>query len=97
MEEDLRAIKSRAVQGTLQQFYTEVSARAAAAGYEIEIAGNTVTFFRIRKEGGFLGIGTRTVREPVLKITRKQKEIIVAEEPRDEAFVQELARMLKYH
>ena len=97
MEEELRRIKNWASHGTLRQFYTEVSAKVSGQGYEVELEGDTLTCYRIRKVGGFLGIGAKRVREPVLKVIRKEEEIIVPEDSADEEFVHFLASSLKQH
>ncbi len=97
MEDDLRTIQSWASHGTIRQFYAEVSAKMAQEGYEVELEGDSLTCYRVRKEGGFLGIGKRQVKELMLKIIRKGEEIIIPEESADKEFVKELASSLRVH
>ena len=97
MEEELQKIKRWSSRGTLRQFYTEVSAKASTKGYKAELDGSTITFYRTRKEGGFLGIGARTIKEPVLKIIRHDDTVEIPEDSIDEAFVRELAGSLRQH
>jgi len=97
MEDELQKIKNWSTRGTLRQFYTEASAKASAKGYKSELTGNTITFYRTHKEGGFLGIGARTIKEPVLKIIRHDDTVEIPEDSVDEEFVKELAGSLKQH
>ena len=97
MEEELQSIRNWISHGTLRQFYADVSVRIAEAGYEAEVEGNTLTCYRVRKEGGFLGIGARKIRETVLQIIRKDDTIEIPETSIDEEFVRDLAGMLKQH
>ena len=70
MDEKTRKVLAWATHGTPKQFYTEVSAKTSSHGYLTELKGDTLTCYRIRKEGGFLGIGARKIKEPVLRVTR---------------------------
>ena len=56
-----------------------------------------MTFLEVRKEGGFLGIGSRTVAKPLLRLTKEEGRVVVAQESLDETFLHELARMLSPH
>jgi hypothetical protein len=97
MEAELQKIKRWSSHGTLRQFYAEVSAKALTKGYRTELDGNTITFYRTRKEGGLLGIGARTIKEPVLRIIRHDDTVEIPEDIVDEKFVRELADSLKQH
>ena len=97
MDEELQKIKRWSSRGTIRQFYAEASAKASAAGYRSELDGDTITFYRTRKEGGFLGIGGHTVKEPVLTIIRHNDSVEIPGDTVDEAFVQELASNLQQH
>lgn len=97
MEDTLHKIQVWASHGTLRQFLYEVSAKIAAHGYQAALEGDTLTCFKVRKEGGFLGIGARKVREPVFKLTRKGEEIEIDPNAIDEEFVTLLASLLKQH
>lgn len=97
MEEELQKIKNWSTRGTIRQFYAEVSAKAEAAGARTELDGNTVTFYRVRKEGGFLGIGGRTVKEPVLKIIRQDDTVDIPEDSVDQEFLHQFAQSLRAH
>jgi len=97
VEDELQKLKRWSSRGTLSQFYAEVSARASSAGVESELDGNTITFYRAHKEGGFLGIGGRTIKEPVLQIIRHDDSVEIPDDSIDEEFVLELAKSLRDH
>ncbi|MBA7703241.1 hypothetical protein ES703_112023 [subsurface metagenome] len=97
MEEELRTIRSWASHGTLRQFRTEMSAKVAADGYGVTLEGDTLTVYRIRKEGGFLGIGARKIEEPVLVVIGEGANMRIPEESADEEFLALLAPKLKQH
>ena len=97
MEEALRKIRIWASHGTPRQFYSEVLAKASGEGYEVEFEGNTLTCFKMRKEGGFLGIGARKIKDTVLQVTFNGEEIEVSAETVDEEFVNLLASKLAQH
>jgi len=97
MEEELRTIRSWASHGTLRQFRTEISGKVAADGYRVQLQGDTLTVYRIRKEGGFLGIGARKIEEPVLVVIGEGAGMRIPQESADEEFVGLLASKLKQH
>ncbi len=84
--------------GTPRQFYLEIVSKIDGTEYEAELEDDVVTCHRVRQEGGFLGIGGETVREPVLKVVfPEEEEPEVPEEPRDEEFIEFLAGELTQH
>jgi hypothetical protein len=84
--------------GTMRQFYLEVQAQLADEKHvAAEMEDDTLVFYRITKQGGFLGIGGKTVREPLLEVSKRANEIVVSKEPRDEAFLLTLAERLEPH
>jgi hypothetical protein len=84
--------------GTLHQFYNEMNARLAEdETYCVDLEDDAVVFSRIRHAGGFLGIGVRTVKEPVLEIHKKDGVVAVRDEPQDTDFVLMLATHLEEH
>ena len=94
----LQKIMTWAGMGTPRQFYLEVVSKVAEADYEAELEGDTLTCYRVEKEGGFLGIGGSTTREPVLKVIMPEEgDVEVPEEPRDEEFIEFLAGQLTQH
>ena len=97
MEEELRTIRSWASHGTLRQFRTEISGKVAADGYRVQLQGDTLTVYRIRKEGGFLGIGARKIEESVLVVIGEGAGMRIPEESANEEFVRLLASKLKQH
>ena len=97
MEEQLHRIQTWASHGTLRQFRTDIVGRLADQGYEAVIEGNALVCYRIPQKTGFLGIGKRTRKEPVLRIVQVGGETSLAEEPRDETFVALLAKSLEQH
>ena len=67
----------------------------APHGYVAQLEGDTLTWCRVRKQGGFLGMGKREVGEPVLLITRRGDRFEVPAESADAEFVALLASKLK--
>ncbi len=98
MEEHLNKIRTWIRRGNLKQFSTQIAARLAAQNYTVELAGDTVTFYRqSTKRGGVMGMGKKQVREPVLVITQKGSAIDIPEETADPQFLEFLAGQLKEH
>lgn len=97
MEDELRKVRNWASHGTLKQFYAEIAAKVSQQGYVVELEGNTITCYKIRKEGGFLGIGRRVIKEPVLKAIQEGNEVRIPEESANPEFVHVLAGLLKQH
>lgn len=98
MDQDkLQQIINWVNRGTLQQFKIEVDARLTGTNYESEIDKSTLTFYEVRKEGGFLGIGGKTVREPVFQLTADEDMVEVDESMADAEFVETLTHSLSEH
>jgi len=97
MEDALHTVRSWASHGTLRQFHTEISAKVGPEGYEVEIEGDTLICYKVRKEGGFLGIGARKIKETVLKVIGEGADLQMPEDSADEEFVLLLASKLKQH
>jgi len=94
----LHKISSWANRGNLRQFYTEMSAKFTKdANHEVVLEGDTLTFFALRKEGGFLGFGGHRSREPVLRLVQVSGRAVVGNEYVDEEFAVELANSLTQH
>jgi len=91
MEEYLATIAGWFVKGTLTQFQIAFKHYLASEGYAVERQGDALLFYRIRKEGGFLGIGRKTLKEPVMKIIEGEEGVQIPPKPLDEEFVQRLA------
>ena len=84
METELQQIAAWARNGTLGQFCTKVSARIGENGYQAELEGDTLTFCRIGKQGGLLGIGGRRTSECVMQITCTDDQMLIPDEFLDE-------------
>ena len=97
MDEPLGKIVRWANRGNLQQFYSELIARLAPHGYEALMENDTITCYRVEKNGGFLGIGARTERTPVLVLRKVEALVEPDDHPRDEAFLTVLAGLLQDH
>ncbi len=98
MEEDLRKIRVWASHGTMRQFAAEVAARLSGlSGYKSELDGDTLTVFRIQKIGGFLGIGARKERQPVLRIIKEGSSVAIPEDSIDPEFISQFGEVLKQH
>ncbi len=84
VDEALVYITSWANRGNMKQFYTVVSARLSTDNeHDVEFDGDTVTFYNVRKEGGILGIGAETVREPALRLVQKGEMARISDDPMD--------------
>lgn len=97
MEEILDRIATWASHGTLAQFRTEVDGYLKAQGYESEVQGEELLIYRARKKGGFLGIGAKTIKEPLMRISRAGGTVHVLPEPLDEELVHYLNSILRQH
>jgi hypothetical protein len=97
-EEALLRINSYANRGTFRQFYTEMSAKMnQQKDIDVVLEGNTMTFCRLSKEGGIFGIGAKTIRQPVLELSREGTDVHVNEETMDMDFLLRLAALLRPH
>ena len=97
MEDALHKIQTWAGHGTVRQFLAEISGKIAGGGYEVAIDGEALVCSRVRKEGGFLGIGAKKISEPVLRIEYEDGLAKVASEPVDAEFVSYLSGLLGDH
>jgi hypothetical protein len=99
MEDQLLEMRHWATRGTVRQFFAELSARVSTnPEYQCEMTDEeSIACYRIRKEGGFLGIGAKTVREPVLEIYRHGEEVTIPEETADAEFLSWLMEQLQPH
>lgn len=97
MEEILERIAIWASHGTLAQFRTEIDGYLKRGGYDSELQDDELLFYRPRKKGGLLGIGAKTIKEPMMKISRAEGKVRVLPEPLDEEFAQYLNSCLRQH
>ena len=97
MEQELLKLRRWMSHGTPRQFYTEIAYKIASEGYKAEIEGETVTCYRVKKQGGFLGIGGKKVTSPVLVVTRRDEEVDIDAKNADPEFVSLLTELLKAH
>ena len=97
MEEKLQKIQAWASHGSLAQFQREVAGRISDEGYQVELADNKLSFFKTHKEGGFLGVFAKTIKESVLEIARTEGNIVLSEKTANEEFVNLLANSLGDH
>jgi hypothetical protein len=97
MDDSMQRVRRWASHGNLRQFYAELGARLAKEGYEIEIEGDTLTVYGVEKQGGFLGLGGRKIRQPKLKVVQHNDSVEVPEEDADPEFVALLAERLRSH
>jgi hypothetical protein len=95
MEEYLERIADWFVKGNLRQFETAVKQRLETDGYGVESNADGLLFYRVREQGGFLGIGKKTTREPVMKIDKGNNGVVqIPSDPLDPEFVRYLAAYL---
>jgi len=97
MEELLERIATWVSHGTLAQFQTEIDGFLRRSKYRSELRGDELLIYSQRKEGGFLGIGAKTVKDPVMKLARTEAGVEIAREPLDEEFARYLASELRQH
>ncbi|MBC7237654.1 MAG: hypothetical protein H5T69_17575 [Chloroflexi bacterium] len=92
-------ISRYANRGTFRQFFNEMVAKLAKEpDLSVELEGeNVMVFYRVSKSGGFLGIGRKVSKTPVLKLTRQGADVLVAQEPLDEELAIRIASILKPH
>ena len=97
MEEIVERIATWASHGTLAQFRIEIDGYLRSGKYDSDLQGDELLIYRRRKEGGFLGIGAKTVKDPVMKLSRTETGVVIHPESLDEEFAQYLATCLRQH
>jgi hypothetical protein len=97
MEDVQDRIATWASHGTLSQFRTEIDGYLKSKGYDSEVQGEELVIYRPRKQGGFLGIGAKTVKTPLMKISRTGGAVRVLPEPFDQELAQYLDSILTQH
>ena len=97
MEELRERIATWASHGTLAQFRMELDGYLKGEGYDSEVQGEELVIFKRRKEGGFLGIGAKTIKEPRLRISRAGGAARILPEPFDEELVRFIGSCLREH
>lgn len=97
MEEIVDKIAIWTSHGTLSQFQTEIDGYLTSRGYHSEVRGEEIVIYRPHKEGGFLGIGAKTIKEPLLIISKAGGTVSIPPEPRDEELIQYLTTILHQH
>lgn len=97
MEEELRKIRNWASHGTPRQFMTEVTAKVSGLGLKTELEGDTLTVFDLHREGGFLGIGAKKVRDIKLQLVFGEGDVSIAKDTVDLEFLKELLPLLTAH
>ena len=97
MEDPVRRIQVWASHGTLRQFFAELSAKLLNLGVQCELEGTTITCYRVEKSGGFLGIGGKKAKVPLLRLTKDGDQISIDESTLDREFVDRLAEEFKAH
>ena len=97
MEELRERITRWASHGTLEQLKMELDGYLKREGYDSEMQGDELVVFKPRKEGGFLGIGAKTIKTPLMKISRAGGAAKVLQEPFDEDLAQIISVSLRQH
>jgi hypothetical protein len=83
--------------GSLEQFKAEIDGPLQRGGYDSEVRGDRLVIFRPRREGGFLGIGAKTIKDPLLVISREEGSAQLLDEPFDEELARYIADTLGQH
>ena len=97
MDDKLHKLRNWIGHGSLHQFYAEVAPKLTAKGYQVDLAGNELTCYSVTKQGGFLGIGRRTVRKSVLKAVVSEDGVELPSSDVDPAFVDLVLSLLRQH
>jgi hypothetical protein len=97
MEDKLHQITVWASHGTPHQFFNELQAALSTHNIAVEQEGDTITCVRVRKKGGFLGIGAKIVTEPVLKLIFKDDQLEIPAESADPEVIDLLVEVLQQH
>jgi hypothetical protein len=97
MDERLHLIRNWANRGTMNQLYSEISAKLAKSEYRAELQGDQLRFYRTTKSGGFLGIGAKVEKALVLEVIREGEDLRIPAETADPAFVEYIMPMLRAH
>jgi hypothetical protein len=97
MQEIIERIATYATHGTLAQFRAEIGGYLTTRGYDSEIQDDELLIYRPRKEGGFLGIGAKTIKEPLLRISKVAGSVSISQDPQDEELIQYLDTILHQH
>jgi len=95
LKQTLEQITRHASIGTLKQFHTMLEAKLENTDYTAEMNENHIRCYRVTKQGGFLGFGAKTIREPVMEIAKKNGVVEIAPEPLDPRFARFLADRLE--
>jgi hypothetical protein len=80
---------------SMRQLYTELDARLPRDAYQLELEGDTLTVFGLERKRRFLGLWTRTVRRPLLRVTCQNQALELGAESSDPTFVARLVEMLR--
>jgi hypothetical protein len=97
MQEIADSLTRWASHGSLEQFKAEIDGVLKRQGYDSEIQGDRLVIFRPRKEGGFLGIGAKTTKDPLLVFGRTEGGAEVLLDPFDEELARYLEDSLRQH
>ena len=97
MDETLRKVMLWASHGTPRQFYYELVARLSGEGYEVDLEDDVLTVFKSHREGGFLGIGGRKVKEVSLEISYHGDEATITKESANAELLEYLSSALEAH
>ncbi len=97
MEQELLKLRRWMSHGNPRQFYTEIAYKIKSHGYEAEIEDETVTCYRVKKQGGFLGLFARTVKTPVLVVKQEDDDVYIDEKNADPEFMALLTELLRAH
>lgn len=80
---------------SMREIYTELDARLPQDAYRLELEGDTLTVFGLEHKKRFLGLGTRTVQRPLLRVTCQNHTHDLTPESADPAFVARLVEVLR--
>jgi len=97
MEEIKDSLTRWASHGTLEQFKMEIDGALQREGYDSEMRGDQLVIFRPHQEGGFLGIGAKTIKDPLLIISREGGSAEILPDPFDEELARYIDESLGQH
>jgi hypothetical protein len=95
MDDQLQRLRRWASRGTMPRLYTELALRLAGEGYELELQGEELTIYGLRKPVGWRGWFRRSSRRALMRLVRYDGTVAIPEESADPAFVALLLERVK--
>ncbi|NLT74584.1 MAG: hypothetical protein GXX94_10425 [Chloroflexi bacterium] len=95
MDNQLQGLRRWAGRRAMPRLYTELALHLAGEGYELELEGEVLSIFGLRRPKGPLGRLRRARRECLLRLVRQDDGVSIPEDAADPSFVAELLERLR--